>query len=44
MACRNAGRAWVWRLFNVSADAGEREDLLPANPALADAMFLRFAE
>ena len=43
VACRNAGKAWVWRLFNVSADPRERADLLPANPGVADAMFLRFA-
>ena len=35
-------KAWVWRLFNVTADAKEEYDLLPAQGALADAMFGRY--
>lgn len=41
VACKNTQAAWRWRLFNVSGDPGETDDLLDARVDVADAMFGR---
>ena len=40
VGCKNSA-SWVWRLFDVNADAAESTDLFASNLPLANAMFTR---